>query len=82
MKGHPKYKVGDKVIINLHYFEENVNEGEHIGEIYIIDENGTYENPSDVSYDVMIHDFKCLNNQVTDCLCKHFTESTVRPYTG
>lgn len=64
MKGQPKYNYGDKVsfIINNEMI---------IGEIYIIDKYGTFENDSDVSYDV----FSTEKN----CLYKHITESLLKP---
>ena len=57
MKGKPKYKIGDKVIISISGFFHTLNNGEHVGEVYIVDPYGTYDDPSDVSYDVMIHDY-------------------------
>ena len=52
MKGNPKYKVGDRV-----RFEFN---GELVdGKVYIVDTFGTWEDPSDFSYD-FISDQECL----------------------
>lgn len=75
MKGNPKYQIGDKVIVNI-------NGKEHIGEIYIIDSEGTWDNPDDVSYDVMVHDFmhSVYPNKPGDCLIKHCTEKIVKLY--
>ena len=61
MRGNPKYKVGDRV-----RFEFN---GELVdGKVYIVDTFGTWEDPSDVSYDVM-------SDQ--DCLYKHIREDYI-----
>lgn len=61
MKGKPKYKVGDRV-----RFECN---GELVdGNVYIVDSFGTWEDPSDVSYDI-------LSDQ--DCLYKHIREDYI-----
>lgn len=81
MKGKPRYKHGDKVIIEFPK-SDTLNAGEHLGTIEIIDEYGTFENPSDVSYDILINDYRHPSNpdKVTQCLCKHWTEKTVKPY--
>ena len=61
MRGKPKYKIGDRV-----RFECN---GELVdGKIYIVDEFGTWEDPSDVSYDIM-------SDQ--ECLYKHISEDYI-----
>lgn len=61
MRGKPKYKVGDRV-----RFECN---GELVdGNVYIVDSFGTWEDPSDVSYDIM-------SDQ--DCLYKHIREDYI-----
>lgn len=75
MKGNPKYKYGDKVIIEL-------DGKQHVGEIYIIDKYGTWDYPDDVSYDIMIHDYVHPDtpDKISDCLCKHVTEKDVKPY--
>lgn len=80
MKGHPKYNLGDKVIISLTMPNEEPKE--HVGEVYIIDKYGTWDDPTDVSYDVMIHDYRHPSHPEveTDCLVKHCTERTVQPY--
>lgn len=61
MKGQPKYNYGDKVsfIINNEMI---------IGEIYIIDKYGTFENDSDVSYDVFSKEKNCLYKHITESL--------------
>ena len=61
MRGKPKYKVGDRV-----RFEFN---GELVdGKVYIVDTFGTWEDPSDVSYDIM-------SDQ--ECLYKHIREDYI-----
>lgn len=81
MKGKPKYKHGEKVIITFPE-SDKLNAGEHVGEIYIIDEYGTWNDPSDVSYDILISDYRHPSepDKLTQCLCKHWTEKTVKPY--
>jgi hypothetical protein len=65
MKGKPKFNYGDKVQFTL-------SDGTYIGTIYIIDMYGTFVNPSDVSYDIMVDDY---NGK--PCLFKHITEKLV-----
>ena len=65
MRGYPKYKINDKV-----YFI--IEDKKYEGTIYIIDKFGTFDNPSDVSYDIMSeYDGK-------PCLFKHITEKKVK----
>lgn len=64
MKGYPKFNKDDKVRFTL-------SDGTYEGTIYIIDEYGTFEDPSDVSYDIMGE----YNNK--PCLFKHITEKLV-----
>ena len=72
MKGKPKYKYGDKVKISLG--EELVE-----GTVYIIDTYGTFENSSDVSYDIMIKADRYKNeyNPEGKCLVKHIQEKHI-----
>ena len=81
MRGKPKYKYGEKVIIT---FPENdlLNAGEHIGTVEIIDMYGTFDDSSDVSYDILISDYRHPSEpeKLTQCLCKHWTEKSVKPY--
>lgn len=67
MKGKPKYKVGDKVQFTL-------EEGTFYGEVYIVDAYGTWDDPNDASYDIMVDNFGPRKEQ---CLFKHITESLV-----
>lgn len=68
MKGKPKFKVDDRVFFTLK------NEGTFYGSIYIVDSYGTFEDPSDVSYDIMVDEYGPKKEQ---CLFKHITESLV-----
>lgn len=64
MRGKPKFKYNEKVKFQL---GEEIKEGT----IYIIDEYGTFSDPSDVSYDIM------STYEGRDCLFKHITEKLV-----
>ena len=76
MIGKPKFKYGDKVKFVL-------EDKEYIGEVWIIDKYGTFDDDSDVSYDIMVKDaFKEGNdhyrpNENNDCLFKHISEKEV-----
>lgn len=66
MKGNPKFKYGDKV-------QFTSSDGIiRIGTIYIVDKYGTWDNPSDVSYDILQE-----IEGGDKCLYKHITESLV-----
>lgn len=67
MRGKPKFNYGDKV-------EFTLSDGTYQGEIYIIDKYGTFEDPSDVSYDIMVDNWGPKKEQ---CLFKHITEKLV-----
>lgn len=71
MIGKPKFKIGDKVKFEIEYKN-------YIGNIYIVDEYGTFEDNSDVSYDIMVDDWGPKREQ---CLFKHITEKLVSLYT-
>lgn len=62
MRGCPKYKYGDVVRFKC-------NENEKVGIVAIVDAYGTWDDPSDASYDILIKEEKTLY--------KHFTESCV-----
>ena len=64
MLGKPKYKLGDKVCFKI---EDDI----YWGEICIIDKYGTFENDSDVSYDIM------YEKEGVKYLFKHVTESLI-----
>lgn len=66
MRGKPKFKLGDKVQFDYNFNNENkVKEGE----IWVVDEYGTFDDPSDVSYDIFV--------KSENCLYKHFQEKFV-----
>lgn len=61
MKGKPKYKLNDTV-------EFKVRDEILQGYIFIIDKYGTFDNPTDVSYDIMVESKNCLYKHVTEKL--------------
>lgn len=65
MKRKPKFNYGDKVQFTLK------DEGTFTGYVYIIDAYGTWDDPSDVSYDIMVDEYGPKKEQ---CLFKHITE--------
>lgn len=65
MKGYPKFQYEEKVQFQ---FEDKIKEGT----IYIIDKYGTFDNPSDVSYDIM-----STTDDGRECLYKHITEKFI-----
>lgn len=62
MKGNPKFEYGQEVKFKR-------DDEEKVGKIYIIDKYGTFEDPSDVSYDIMV--------ESENCLYKHWREDMV-----
>ena len=64
MRGKPKFKYEEKV-------KFKIGEETKEGTIYIIDEYGTFSDPSDVSYDIM------STYDGRKCLFKHVTEKLV-----
>lgn len=64
MRGKPEFKYEEKVHFKL---GDEIKEGT----IYIIDEYGTFSDPSDVSYDIM------STYEGKECLFKHITEKLV-----
>lgn len=85
MLGYPKYNIGDKVKFAIEQYDYT-DDGELIknslhnniysGEIYIIDRFGTFEDDTDVSYDIMVKDKKYISdvNIEGKCLFKHINE--------
>ena len=63
MKGRPKFKEGEKVAFTF----GNIATKEGI--VYIVDKYGTFDNPTDVSYDILV--------ESENMLYKHITESKV-----
>ena len=53
MKGFPKFNIGDKV-----HFEFTINNEKYSedGEIVVVDKQGTWDDDSDVSYDIKLED--------------------------
>ena len=49
MKGQPKFNCKDIVKFKL-------EDKEYIGEVWIVDKYGTFDDPSDVSYDILVKD--------------------------
>ena len=70
MLGKPKYAYDEKVKFKIEL--PNGLEEEKIGKVAIIDSYGTFANPEDVSYDIMV-----ATDEGTMCLYKHITESRV-----
>ena len=53
MRGFPKYKLGDKVHFEITTADKKYSED---GEIVVVDKYGTFEDNSDVSYDIKLED--------------------------
>ena len=76
MIGKPKYNCTDFVKFKL-------QDKEYVGEVWIVDKYGTWEDPSDVSYDILVEDaFKEGDEHYkpgkdNSCLFKHISESLV-----
>lgn len=69
MKGKPKYKIGDNVSFTF-------NDEKLSGTVFIVDAYGTFEDPTDVSYDIMVEDDN-TDNAYNKCLYKHINEKSV-----
>lgn len=61
MVGKPKYKIGDNVSFTL---ENEIKQGE----IYIVDKYGTFEDNSDVSYDIFVKSDNVLYKHVKETM--------------
>ncbi len=61
MVGKPKYKIGDNVSFTL---ENEIKQGE----IYIVDKYGTFEDDSDVSYDIFVKSDNVLYKHVKETM--------------
>ena len=59
MKGMPKYNLGDIVKFKI---QNEIKEGK----IYIIDKYGTFDDNSDVSYDVLVENENCLYKHILE----------------
>lgn len=64
MLGNPKYTLNEKVAFKL-YNSDNVEVAKH-GIIYIVDDYGTFEDNSDVSYDIFVPDENCIYKHVRE----------------
>ena len=53
MRGFPKFNIGDKVHFEFTINDENYSED---GEVVIVDKFGTWDDDSDVSYDIKLED--------------------------
>ena len=69
MKGKPKYKIGDNVSFIF-------NDEKLYGTVFIVDAYGTFEDPTDVSYDIMVEDDN-TDNAYNKCPYKHINEKSV-----
>ena len=69
MIGKPKFKYGDIVLFKI---KETIYEGE----IWIVDAYGTFEDDSDVSYDILVKDYY-KDRENGDCLFKHINEKLI-----
>lgn len=61
MVGNPKYKIGDNVSFTL---EKEIKQGE----IYVVDKYGTFEDDSDVSYDIFVKNDNVLYKHVKETM--------------
>lgn len=59
MIGYPKYKVGDKVSFI-------VNKAVLHGDIYIVDRYGTFEDNTDVCYDIYVKDENTIYKHINE----------------
>ena len=59
MKGNPKYTYGQSVKFKLGNTAKE-------GIVYIIDPCGTFEDPSDVSYDILVENENCLYKHIRE----------------
>lgn len=73
MLGKPKYNYKDTV--TFFYYGKILT-----GSIAIIDANGTFEDDSDVSYDIMVEEEKYITpiNPKGECLYKHISEKYIQ----
>ena len=71
MIGKPKYKVGDIVKFEVHWQlpGEETRDEIKTGVIGIVDKWGTFEQNTEVSYDIMVKE--------ENCFYKHFTENCI-----
>lgn len=88
MKGKPKYNYGDTVTFSFidydydergHRIDGTNHKTTLTGTVYIIDAYGTWDDPSDVSYDIMVpmEKYVTKDNPNGDCLFKHIKETLI-----
>ena len=65
MIGKSKFEYGQKVRFTIS--DQEGNALEKIGTIAIIDRYGTFFDPSDVPYDILVEDENCLYKHITEC---------------
>ena len=63
MIGQPKFKKGDLVAFD---FGKN---NRLIGEVCVVDKWGTFEDPSDVSYDIFVKEDNCIYKHIREDFC-------------
>lgn len=68
MRGKPKFDYGQKVRFTISDQEDNAMEKK--GSIEIIDRYGTFFNPSDVSYDILVEEENRLYKHITEKFVK------------
>jgi hypothetical protein len=61
MLGKPQFKVGERVM-----FECVKDESKRVGVVYIVDKYGTFDDPSDVSYDIMVDEENMLYKHISE----------------
>lgn len=71
MLGNPKYMLGEEVAFNI--MSSGGADCVYIGSIAIVDRYGTFEDNSDVSYDILVKDTPDGNG----ILFKHVNEKSV-----
>ena len=71
MRGNPKYKRGQMVRFTF-WSARYPHPVTQVGRVDIIDAFGTFDDPSDVSYDILVE------NEEENCLYKHITEALVQ----
>ena len=68
MKGKPKFKLGENV-------KFKINNDIKKGSIFVVDKYGTFEDKSDVSYDILVESENCLYKHITEKLVEKDNES-------
>lgn len=69
MLGYPKYQIGQIVTFEIDMYNRGKQETETLkkeGTIAIIDKYGTFEDDSDVSYDILVTDENCLYKHIRE----------------